>query len=245
VLFEVLVFLTATVAAAIASVAGFGIGSLVTPVLATQVGMRLAVAVVALPHFAATLLRAWRLRRHVDRRVALGFGAASAVGGLAGAALQGRLGSPRLAVVLGALLVFAGVAGLTGLMGRVRFGRRTALAAGVLSGGFGGLVGNQGGIRSAALLAFDLPKEAFVATATAVGVVVDVARVPVYLVMQGGAVIGEWRLVLAGTLGALVGTLAGERVLRRLPQVTFVKVVCGLLVVLGIALLGGGARGRP
>ena len=39
---------------------------------------------------------------------------------------------------------------------------------GFVSAGFGGLVGNQGGIRSAAMLGFDLSKESFVATAVIV-----------------------------------------------------------------------------
>jgi hypothetical protein len=53
-----------------------------------------------------------------------------------------------------------------------------------LAGAFGGLVGNQGGIRSAALLGFDLSRDAFVATATAIGLFVDCARMPVYLATQ-------------------------------------------------------------
>ena len=41
-------------AGAIASVAGFGIGSILTPVFALRVDMPLAVAAVAIPHLAAT-----------------------------------------------------------------------------------------------------------------------------------------------------------------------------------------------
>ena len=63
----------------IASVAGFGIGSLLTPLFGTRVGVKLAVALVSIPHFAATVLRAWRLRRHIDRRVLVQFGIASAL----------------------------------------------------------------------------------------------------------------------------------------------------------------------
>ena len=42
-------------ASMIAAVTGFGIGSLLTPVLALQVGTRLAVAAVAIPHFIGTV----------------------------------------------------------------------------------------------------------------------------------------------------------------------------------------------
>jgi hypothetical protein len=67
----------------------------------------------------------------------------------------------------------------------MRFGRITGYMAGALSGLFGGLVGNQGGIRSAALMGFDINKEAFVATATAIGLVVDVFS---HAGIRGGAV---------------------------------------------------------
>src|SRR5688572_16283484 len=83
-------------AGAVASVAGFGIGSLLTPALAPLLGTPLAVAAVALPHAAGTALRLWRLRRHVDRAVLRTFGVASAAGGLAGALLHGAASGPAL-----------------------------------------------------------------------------------------------------------------------------------------------------
>ena len=49
----------------------------------------------------------------------------------------------------------------------------------------GGLVGNQGGLRSAALLGFRLDRDTFVATATAIGLFVDGARMPIYFFTHG------------------------------------------------------------
>ena len=183
--FAILVAMMAVVAGAVASVAGFGIGSLLTPLLEVRLGMRLAVAVVAVPHLAGTLLRFGQLRGQVDRRVFFSFGLMSAAGGLAGALSHMWVTSWVLAVILGGLLVFAGGTGLLGLAERLRFRGGLAWVAGALSGFFGGLVGNQGGIRSAALLGFDLSREAFVATATAIGLIIDGARLPVYLAAQG------------------------------------------------------------
>ena len=72
--FLMLVFILALLAGAVASVAGFGIGSLLTPLLAVRVGVKAAVSAVSIPHFIATMLRLWMLRHHVDRRVLFGFG---------------------------------------------------------------------------------------------------------------------------------------------------------------------------
>jgi uncharacterized membrane protein YfcA len=227
------------VAGAIAAVAGFGIGSVLTPVLSLKFDVRLAIAMVSIPHFAGTVVRLILVRTHIDRRVLLWFGIASAGGGLAGAALQALVRSSVLAIVFGALLIFAGVGSLTGFASRMRFGdRNLALVGGALSGLLGGLVGNQGGIRAAALLGFDVDRQAFVATATAVALVVDGVRIPVYLAAQAADLAQQAPLIGALAVGAVVGTLAGGWTLRRLPEPVFRRVVGLLLVLLGAYTLG-------
>lgn len=232
----------ALVAGAIAAVTGFGIGSLLTPVLALETGTKLAVAAVAIPHFVGTLQRFWILRKHVDRRVVLGFGITSALGGLAGALLHVWIKSRILGIVFGGLLLLAGVTELTGWIRRVRWGRRAAWVAGALSGMLGGLVGNQGGIRSASLLGFDVPKESFVATATAIGLFVDAARLPVYLATQGREILALWPLLLGACAAVMIGTALGAKLLTRIPETVFRRVVAILLLVLGVAMMITSAR---
>jgi len=232
-----LVLLAGTLAGAVAAVSGFGIGSLLTPVLASHYGTKLAVAAVSIPHVVGTAARFVKLREHVDRRAFIRFGILSAAGGLLGALIHTRVNAPILSVVLGLLLIFAGLSGLLGLAERMRLGRRTAWMAGMLSGLFGGLVGNQGGIRSAALMGFDLSKEAFVATATAVALVVDGARMPVYIWTEGRSLIPRWPEIAAATAGVLLGTVVGVRVLRQIPENVFRPSVSILITALGVYML--------
>jgi uncharacterized membrane protein YfcA len=233
----VLLAVVGLVAGAIASVSGFGIGSRLTPRLAVRVGTKLAVAAVSIPHVTATALRFCLLRMYVDRRLLWGFGLMSMAGGLAGALLHAYADSPALTAVFGGLLVFTGVMGLTGLSEKLRFRGWVAWVAGAISGLLGGLVGNQGGIRSAAMLGFDLPKHAFVATATAVGLIVDGARLPVYLATQGQEVAALWPFLLAATAGTVIGTLVGERLLRLIPEPIYRRLVAGLVLVLGVYMV--------
>jgi uncharacterized membrane protein YfcA len=225
------------VAGAIASVSGFGIGSLLTPVLAVRVGTKLAVAAVSVPHMTATALRFWILRKHVDRRLLWSFGLMSAAGGLVGALLHAYADSPPLTMVFGVMLIFTGVMGLTGLSQKLQFRGWVGWVAGAVSGALGGLVGNQGGIRSAAMLGFDVPQHAFVATATAVGLIVDGARLPVYVVTQGEEIAGLWTFLVASTVGAVIGTVAGERLLRRIPEPVHRRLVAALVLALGLFML--------
>jgi uncharacterized protein len=238
-LFELLLAAVGVLAGSVAAVSGFGIGSLLTPVLALQAGTKLAVAGVAIPHAIGTAQRFWLLRRHVDWRVVRSFGVTSALGGLAGAFLQTRATSRALEVVFGVLLILAALTELTGWMRRVQWSRSAAWVAGALSGALGGLVGNQGGIRTAAMLGYDVPKESFVATATAIALFVDAARLPVYLLSQGGA-IGQIRTeILIATIGVTIGTLLGRHILSRLSQDTFRRLLAILLFCLGVYMLLG------
>ena len=232
----------ATAAGAVAAVSGFGIGSLITPLLMLSLPAAHAVAVASIPHLVATALRLYRLRRDVHWPTFKQFGIASAIGGLAGAALQSQLASPVLSLILGGLLIVAGVAELSQRrlpLPQTGFWR---LAGGALSGLFGGLVGNQGGIRAAALLGFKLSARQLVATATASAILVDVARVPIYLLVAGAVIAGERDIIFVATAGVIIGTLIGVPVLSRVPEGAYRRLLGGLLVVLGLMLCSAALR---
>lgn len=235
--FGALVVMVGAIAGGIAAVTGFGIGSLLTPLLALQVETKLAVAAVSVPHVIGTALRFWLLSGGVDRSVFWSFGLTSAAGGLAGALLQGWASNRWLTLVFGGLLLFAAVSEATGLMRRVRFRGWVAWVAGAASGLLGGLVGNQGGLRSAALLGFDLSKQTLVGTATAIGLVVDGARMPVYVATQHEQMSSLWPWMIWATLGVVIGTLVGHRFLVRVPEVWFRRILALVLASLGVAML--------
>ena len=87
------------------------------------------------------------------------------------------------------------------------------------------------------MLGFDVPKQAFVATATAIALFVDGARVPVYLWTQGRQILDIWPSVLLATAGVVTGTALGTRVLGRMPPRVFRIVIALLLTTLGVYML--------
>lgn len=236
-LYDLVAFAAAVVAGGVASVTGFGVGSLLTPVLSFAVGAKVAIALTSIPHLIATAMRLWMLRTHVDKKILFQFGLTSAVGGLVGALLHSVLKTPSITIAFGCILLFSGFMGATGFSERLRFGGIGAWIAGGISGFLGGLVGNQGSIRSAALLGFDIPKIAFVATATATALIVDGARMPVYFVSQFPDVVKSWVLICITVAGAIIGTLAGAKILRNINESTFRKVVSAFIFVLGAFML--------
>jgi uncharacterized membrane protein YfcA len=235
-MFELLVFAAALLSGAAASVVGFGIGSILTALLAVALGMPSAVVAVTVPHFIATALRCWRLRASIDWSVLRRFGTVSAAGGLLGAIVHARISPVVLTQALGGLLILTAIAQLVGLASRWHPRGLMVSALGVTSGFFGGVAGNQGGLRAAALTAFDLSPAALVATATATGLIVDLVRAPVYAWTAPHAFDGAWRLVGVATVGVVAGTLAGEWVLRLLSRETFATLLSTAIGALGVWL---------
>lgn len=236
-IFEFALTLLAFIAGAVASIAGFGIGSLLTPMLTVKIGAKLAVAAISISHFLGTVLRFLKLKSHIDRSALIHFGILSAIGGLTGAVLHAFITSHWLTLILGLILIFAGITGLFGISEKVKLQGRAAWAAGALSGIFGGLVGNQGGIRSAALLGFNLSKQAYVATATAVALLVDISRMPVYFLMEKEQLAQIWPLILLMSAATMAGTLIGARLLSWIPEKMFKRVVSGIVLILGVFTL--------
>ena len=79
----------------------------------------------------------------------------------AGAVLYTRLGPTALTRVLGGLLLLTSFAQLSGWSSRWQPHGPLVAVFGLVSGFFGGVAGNQGGLRAAALTAFGLmPKTA-------------------------------------------------------------------------------------
>lgn len=234
-LFTWIVAAVAFFAGSVGAVAGFGIGSILTPLVATQLGTKFAVAAVTIPHIAGSFVRFWTLRHRVNRRVLLTFGSMSVIGGLLGAFAHAYWTSHLLTIVLAIVLIITGAAGVFGFA--YHFRGPAAQAGGVVSGFLGGLVGNQGPVRSAAMLGFDLTKDEFVATSVAIGMIVDVARLPVYFWSQGSKVMTQLPLIGIMLIAVVAGTLLGRKLLGRVPEDHFKRMIAALILALGVVLL--------
>jgi hypothetical protein len=234
--FLVIVAVVAVIGGAASAVASAGIGSVLVPLLALRIDPKIAVAITAVPHLVGGALRVWQLHCKIDRRVLVRFGSLCAITSLVGAVLHNHAPVAVITWVFAGLLAIAGIFAMFGLAERVHLGKNGARAAGAVTGFFGGFAGEQGGLRAIGLLPFDLDKERFVATSTAVGVVIDVFRLPAYLVGESSA-FGQPVLLAVMAVGVAVGTLVGARVLAHIPERVFKRVLGGVLAAMGILLV--------
>lgn len=230
---EAVIFAISLAVGTIGSIAGFGIGTLLTPVIALLFYPEIAIAAVSIPHLIGNGVRCWTMRKRVNMEVLRKFGAWSALGAVLGALLLSYLPRRELAIILGLFLIIVAVSHLVGHAERLKFSGVAQSAAGLVSGFFGGLVGSQGGIRAGAMLGLGMHKAAFVATNTAIGVVVDSTRMPVYLLKQGDELMNIERIIVFMSAGVLVGTFIGSHMLHKVKEDPFRKAIALLVMSLG------------
>ncbi|MDX2016788.1 MAG: TSUP family transporter [Planctomycetota bacterium] len=190
--------LAALLAGGLTLFSGFGLGTLLMPVLALFVPVELAVAATAVVHLANNLFKLALLGKHADKRVALRFGLPAVLAAFAGAALLEALSSHMTPVfshawfgaerdVSALALVIAGVIAAFAAMelwprfDTLAFHPRWLPVGGIISGFFGGLSGHQGALRSAFLTRAGLERDAFLGTGVVIAVAVDLARLTIYL----------------------------------------------------------------
>ena len=92
------------------------------------------------------------------------------------------------------------------------------------------------------MLGFNLEAKTFVATATAIALIVDGARMPIYFFTSPETVIEFAASIAIMIAGVTIGTLAGGRMLARIPEDYFRRLVSLLIFALGIVMLSSVAK---
>src|SRR5690606_32548550 len=252
----VLVPLAAFVASALTLFSGFGLGTLLMPVVALFFPIEVAIAMTAVVHLANNLFKGGLLGRHADRSVVLRFGLPAVAAAFAGAFLLGRLADAtpiveytllarrfeitQLGLVVGLVILVFVALELSPRFGSLALDRRWLPVGGVVSGFFGGLSGHQGAFRSMFLLKAGLDKQGFVATGALVSTFVDLARAGVYgldFLRQRASI--DWPLVGLASLAACAGAWLGARWLAKVTSAAVRRSVSTMLVVIALGLIAG------
>lgn len=228
--------MVAFLTAALTLMTGFGLGTILTPIFLIFYDVKIAILIVAVVHLSNNLLKVFLFFKHINLSILKRFGVLVLVGSLVGATLQGTMDSSIVKILLGLSLIFLGLKEVLGLGEKMRFPQKVDFIGGFFSGLMGGFVGNQGAIRSAFLLNYRISKEAFVATAAVLASIVDIARIPVYILNNRDVLADNLFLVTMTTAAAFTGTVAGKKLLRNIPVDIFRKYVAFMVIIVGVLL---------
>lgn len=235
---------------------GFGLGTLLMPVLAIFFPLPEAILLTAMVHLLNNLFKLALVARNINKNILLSFGLFAVFGSWLGSSLlsnwaphivfhsysiagfKAEITALKIAIAL--LMVLFTLFDILPALKNFEFKKDYVVLGGLLSGFFGGLTGHQGALRSAFLVRFSLPKEVFIATGTAIACCIDVIRVPVYL-MNSDLIFTQSQLVLLmiTTLAAFSGAFWGNKLLKKTTMNGVKNAVTLLIFSIAILLLAG------
>ena len=251
-----IIAVTAFFASLLTLFSGFGLGTILMPVVAVFFPVAVAIALTAFVHLVNNLFKIALLWRYIKWRIVAGFGLPAMLAAIPGAWLLAGLSAlPEIChysiggvnghitpvkMIVGLLLVIFATLEWMPAFKNLNVPAQALPVGGLLSGFFGGLSGHQGAFRSAFLIRAGLDKNQFVACNAMIAAMVDIARLAVYglniALLFAGVHPG---LLVAATLAALAGALAGVLGLEKITIAFIQKLVAFALYLLGAILMAG------
>lgn len=251
-----LICLAAFLTAILTFFSGFGLGTILTPVMMVFFPVDLAIALTGVVHFFNSVFKLILVGGQADRQVLLRFGIPAVLAALVGSwlllevvdtgsILTYQLGGRTFEILpfkltVAVLLICFALLDLVPAFKRLQFDQRLMPLGGILSGFFGGLCGNQGALRTVFLVKAGLSKEAFIATGVVLSCIVDVSRLSVYATRFAQTNLqAELPLVLCATLAAIAGAFIGNKLLKKVTLSFIQNLVAAMLILLALAMGAG------
>lgn len=251
-----LISLVAFLTAILTFFSGFGLGTILTPVMMLFFPVELAIVLTGLVHFFNNLFKLSLVGKFADRMVLLRFGIPAVVAAIFGSWVLMNIPDNlplfsyqlfnhtfkvyAIKLLISILLILFALMDLVPFFSNIQFGKEKLPLGGALSGFFGGLSGNQGALRSAFLIKSGLSKETFVGTAVVVSAFVDFTRLSVYATqISFSDLTNNSKLVISATTAAIFGAYLGNKLLKKVTLQFIQRIVAILLILMSIALGAG------
>lgn len=231
------IVLLTLITATIGTMTGFGTSTLMIPVLVIFFPPIEAIFLVAIIHWFGDVWKIVLFRRGFNLRLIALFGVTGLVTSYLGVFASLGANEQILLRLLGTFLAGYALFLIFQSKFKIPAGNAAALSGGALSGFFAGMFGIGGAIRSMFLSAFDLPKAVYIATAGAIGIMVDSTRIITYF--TGGATLPKelWYGLLLFIPISFLGAQIAKRIVDRIPQNKFRAVVAVFLFAIGLKLI--------
>lgn len=251
-----LIALVAFLASLLTFFSGFGLGTLLTPVMMVFFPANIAIGLTGVVHFFNNLFKLVLVGRNLDKKVFLLFGVPAILAAFLGATVLLYLVDVEplfsyeffgktlrvypVKLIVSILLIGFAILDLIPKMNAVQFTPKWLPLGGVVSGFFGGLSGNQGALRTAFLIKAGLSKERFIGTTVVISSLVDITRLSVYASMFSKLRLQDnLSLLVVAILAAVTGAFLGNKLLKKVTLAFIQKLVAVMLICLSLALGAG------
>jgi uncharacterized membrane protein YfcA len=200
------------------------------------VDFKTALVLVAIFHLFGNIGRITFFRHGLDKKVLLVFGLPSFLLSLLGATLVGDLSQTLLKLLLGIFLISLSVAFLVKPKLAFPSNTKSLVLGGGISGFIVGLIGTGGALRATFLTGLKMDKEKYIATAAVISLGTDATRIPSYL--ANGFLAEQYYYFVPVLFGiALAGSFVGRKIVGRIGQARFKKMILIAVILASIKFI--------
>jgi len=225
------------IASGVGTMTGFGTSTIMVPIMLLHYPVPQTLFFVGIVHFFGNVWKLLLFRKGVQWRLILSFGIPGIAATYLGASLVFDIPAIVLSRILGSFLVIYVVYLFAKSSFKVKPTLIFGACGGALSGFLAGVFGIGGAVRGLFLTAFDLSKAVYIATAGSIALFIDATRLTTYFSegarLPTSLLYGLPLFIPASFLGAAIA----KRIVDKISQEHFRKIVAVFLLLAGIKLL--------
>lgn len=223
-------FILALIAEIVGTISGFGSSILFVPLASLVLDFKVVLGITSVFHVFSNLSKIYLFRTGIDKKIAIKLGIPAILFVTIGAWLTNYIPQREIEMGMNIILIILAIYLLTGHHKRLKKTTNNLYLGGTLSGFLAGLIGTGGAIRGITLAAFNLEKDAFIATSALIDMGVDLSRAGVYIA-SGYFQLQYIKLIPFLIVISLIGSYVGKRILHFIPEKAFQYIVLGLILL--------------
>ncbi|MGZ7049364.1 MAG: sulfite exporter TauE/SafE family protein [Methanobacterium sp.] len=236
-----LFFIIAFLSVVLGTVVGFGTSTVFLPLALFFVDFKTALVLVAITHISGSLGATTFFRHGLDRKLILLFGVPTVILTVIGAYLVIYVPQDVLQITLGIFLFLFSIYSLLKSDFKISATKINTIIGGGLSGFMQGLIGIGGPLRGAFLNSYNLKKFKYIATLSAIAIIEDATRIPIYFSNNLLEPQFYYYIPFLVVIG-IAGSYTGRKIVNRIPQNIFKKVVLVVIAIVSLVLVYGGVN---
>lgn len=252
----IIVALSAFIASGLTFFSGFGLATVLTPVLILFFPTPVAISLTAIVHFLNNIFKLILTGKNINKEVLLKFGITAMIGAVFGSFALVMIAKKSFSIsyhifkhsvhielvnfTIGWIILVFAVFEMLPEINKLTINKNLLPIGGALSGFFGGLSGHQGAFRSLFLIKCNLSKEQFIATGILIACLVDIIRLSIYgvnfLTMEIGK---DFHLLILTIISAFLGSFIANKYMQKITINLIKNIVISLLLFVSIGLITG------
>lgn len=218
------------------TIGGFGSSIFMVSLSQFFFSFQTVLAITGLLHVFSNSSKIWLFRKSINWKVSLLLGIPGTLFVIIGAWLTTLIKLTWAEAALGVLLIVTSTLMWVKPDWKIKYSKFSAITGGGIAGFLAGFIGTGGPLRGLLLAGLNLEKNVFVATSATIDIGIDFSRSVIYL-NNGYLPVNLYFLIPFLILISFLGSWLGKRLLNKISQTLFRKIILSMVFIIGVTLL--------